>query len=208
MHPLLPILLDAAEGSFPPVDGGVTFLPPLAGGWEAIVSFTGHAFVASRLPAEAFADLHPDGYGGILHPGVQLRMAAGGRVGVIDATLVGRGRGGGTRSPRTDLDHHPRVQYARDQRREVQTFGDPDGLFTIGLGLAGRTEMSIETSDSGTGRGRQLISDALTMVPQGFPLFAAVSPGNARSLRSFLACSFVPIGSEVLIRPASRNLAS
>jgi hypothetical protein len=30
-------------------------------------------------------------------------------------------------------------------------------------------------------------------------VFAAVSPGNARSLRSFLAAGFVPIGGEVII---------
>jgi hypothetical protein len=33
-------------------------------------------------------------------------------------------------------------------------------------------------------------------------VWAQVSPGNAQSLRAFLACGFVPIGSEVLIRPA------
>jgi hypothetical protein len=35
--------------------------------------------------------------------------------------------------------------------------------------------------------------------PAGEPLFAAVSPGNARSVRAFLAMGFVPIGSEVII---------
>jgi len=210
VHPLLPVLLAAAEGTFPPVDGGVIYMPPLADGWEAIVSFTGRAFVASRLGKEAFTDLQPDGFGQILRPEVQLRMAAGGTVGVVDATLVTRGRGGGTLQPRDDLDHHPRVKYAQAQRQEVEIFGDHDGLFTISHGLAGRIEMSIETSGAGAGRGRELINEALTMVPDGSPLFAAVSPGNARSLRAFLACGFVPIGSEVLIRPeaASRNLVS
>jgi hypothetical protein len=33
------------------------------------------------------------------------------------------------------------------------------------------------------------------------PVFAAVSPGNARSLRAFLAAGFVPLGSEALIEP-------
>ncbi|MGH8949470.1 MAG: GNAT family N-acetyltransferase, partial [Acidimicrobiia bacterium] len=49
-------------------------------------------------------------------------------------------------------------------------------------------------------RGRDLISQALAMMPRGELLFAAVAPGNARSLRSFLSCGFVPSGSEVLIR--------
>jgi hypothetical protein len=65
---------------------------------------------------------------------------------------------------------------------------------------AGRREMSVETTDHGPS-GRELIEQALTMTPSGDPLFAAVAPGNARSLRSFLACGFVPLGSEVLILP-------
>ena len=64
--------------------------------------------------------------------------------------------------------------------------------------------MSIEVNPEGQGRGwgRTLIAEARGLVPPGEPLFAAVSPGNARSLRAFLACGFTPLGSEVLIRPA------
>jgi hypothetical protein len=50
--------------------------------------------------------------------------------------------------------------------------------------------------ERGTGRG--LIGDALRLVPAGEPVFAAVAPGNARSLRAFLAAGFTPLGSEVL----------
>ena len=32
------------------------------------------------------------------------------------------------------------------------------------------------------------------------PVFAAVSPGNARSLRTVLALGFAPVGSEVLLQ--------
>ena len=49
----------------------------------------------------------------------------------------------------------------------------------------------------GTGEGRSLIRDAL--VGETGPVFAAVSPGNARSLRTFLALGFAPVGSEVLL---------
>jgi hypothetical protein len=59
--------------------------------------------------------------------------------------------------------------------------------------------MSVENGTEGP-RGRDLIDQALSMTPRGELLFAAVAPGNARSLRSFLSCGFVPIGSEVLIR--------
>jgi hypothetical protein len=80
-------------------------------------------------------------------------------------------------------------------------------LVTIGLGLAGRSEMSIETSGDGA-TGRALIHEALKLSPPGEPLFAAVSPGNARSLRAFLACGFTPIGSEVIIRPIGDRLGA
>ena len=46
-----------------------------------------------------------------------------------------------------------------------------------------------------------LIAEAIHLVPEGELLFAAVSPGNARSLRAFLSLGFTPIGSECLIRP-------
>ena len=42
-HPLLTVLLRAAEGIFPAVDGQVDFLPGLPGGLRHVVSFTGHA---------------------------------------------------------------------------------------------------------------------------------------------------------------------
>lgn len=206
-HPLLSVLLAAADGSFPPVDGGVTHVPALDGGLEAVVSFTGHAYLASRLSADDLADLQPDGFGRVLHPEVLLRMAGGSGdvgMGMVDVTLVARGVGGGTLGGRADLDSHPRVQHARSIRREVDVFGDENGLVTIGEGLAGRTEMSIELFDStaSQGAGRRLIEAALGLVESGAPVFAGVSPGNARSLRAFLAVGFTPIGSEVIIRPA------
>ena len=83
-------------------------------------------------------------------------------------------------------------------------YGDERGLVTLGRGIAGCREMSVEVSPDAQGRGwgGALIAEARGLVPPGEPLFAAVSPGNARSLRAFLACGFTPLGSEVLIRPA------
>jgi len=76
-------------------------------------------------------------------------------------------------------------------------------VVTLAEGLAGRREVSIEAAPDGQGRGwgRSLLVDALGLVPSGEPVFAAVSPGNARSLRAFLALGFTPIGSEVILRP-------
>jgi hypothetical protein len=199
VHPLLAIFRDAAIGRFPEMDGGVTFLPELGEGQEAVVCFTGHAFIASRLTADDLSDLAPDGLGRALHPEVLLRMAGPrGSIGSIDITMFADGLGGGALVPRPELDQHPRVAFARARREQVRAYGSPDGLFTLGLGLGGRREMSVENSPDGP-RGRHLIHQALTMTPHGEHLFAAVAPGNARSVRSFLACGFIPIASEVLV---------
>ncbi|MGV3492104.1 MAG: hypothetical protein ACO1OG_12375 [Devosia sp.] len=200
-HPLLAFLTAAAENRFPPVDGGVTVVPPLAGGWECSVAFTGHAVVATARPEAEVLAAGPDGYGASMSPDF-LRWLAGPRgfVGVIDVMLVRRGTGRSRLPVRTDLDDHSRVQYARQYRSDVVVYGDDRGLITIGAGLAGRRELSVEASAHGRGDGTALIAEAVGLTPEGELLFAAVSPGNARSLRAFLGLGFVPIGSEVLVR--------
>lgn len=202
-HPLLSYYLDAAEGRFPVADGRCVVVPPLADGLECSVGFTGHAVVATvRSEAEVLKQ-RPDGFGGALAPDF-LRWLAGpsGEIGVVDATWLGRGRGGRSGLRAMDDVDHPRVRFARGKRRAVRVFGDERGLVTLSRGLAGRRELSIEvTAEFGAGLGRGLLAEALRLVPDGEPVFAAVSPGNARSTRAFLAVGFVPVGSEVVIRP-------
>jgi hypothetical protein len=195
----------AARGAFPAVDGGVTMTPPLVDGHEAIVCFTGHAVIATRLTLDELGEPAPDGYGSAMHPRIQLLMAGNGVIGVNDVTLVSQGLGGGPSLTRTEQwNDHPRVAHARALRSDVAVYGDESGFITIGVGLAGRIEMSIEVPghlhDSGTGR--RLIHGARQMTRPGSHLFAAVAPGNARSLRAFLSQGFAPIASEVIITPA------
>lgn len=201
-HPLLALLHSAADNTFPPVDGLVTVLPPLDNGFECSVAFTGHAIVATSKPV-ADISARADGYGGSMAPDF-LRYLAGpaGFVGVVDVMLVARGTGASTLPVRTDAEDHHRVRYARDVRSNVTVYGDERGLITLADGLAGRRELSVEANEHGRGFGRALIAEGMGLVPPGELLFAAVSPGNARSLRAFLGLGFVPIGSEVLIRPA------
>jgi hypothetical protein len=196
-HPLLAVLLDAARGVFPPADGRVVFLPPLDGGHAAVVSLTGRAYVASERTL-----LGLDAFGSALRPAVLSALAGpGGEVETLDVTLVAHGLGGAGLPVRHDLDDHPRVRHARAWRSRVRVHGDGRGLVAVACGLAGRTELSVELAGVGErGVGRGLIRDALRLVPAGEPLFAAVAPGNARSLRAFLAAGFTPVGSEVLIR--------
>ncbi|WP_051852251.1 hypothetical protein [Streptomyces aureocirculatus] len=212
-HPLLALFLHAAESRFPPADGRVTVLPPLSPGLECSVAFTAHAVVATALPAPEVLAQGPDGYGGSMAPDF-LRYLAGreGTVGTTDVVLVARG----ISAPpclfeRSDVDNHPRVRHARELRENVRVFGDARGFVTLADGLAGRREISIELEhpdDAGTGHGRALLRDALTSVPAGEPVFAAVAPGNARSLRAFLAAGFAPLGSEVILRPQRLRLGA
>lgn len=204
-HPLRELLYEAVEGRFPPVDGAVTVVPELAPRRECSFAFTGHAVIATALPAAEVHARKVDGFGPTVLPDF-LRWLAGptGEVHNTDVTLFARGTGGDRLPARPDLTDHPRVRFALGFRDDVRVFGDERGVVTLSRGLAGRPELSIEAAPQGQGRGwgRSLLVDAVSLVPDGVPVFAAVSPGNARSLRMFLAQGFVPIGSETVILPA------
>jgi hypothetical protein len=207
-HPLLEELLAAARGSFPPVDGGVTVVPALDGGLEAIVAFTGHAVIATALSRDELMLAGADGYGGATSADVQRAIAGPeGWIDVHDVTLVGSGLGDDGSRPllprRDDLTGHPRVTHASRIRSDVRVYGDDRGLVTLACGLAGRPELSLELAPErqGAGEGGGLLTEVLRLVPAGSPVFAAVSPGNARSLRMFLRHGFTPLSSEIQIQP-------
>jgi hypothetical protein len=204
-HPLAAILTAAAAGRFPDAAGAVEVFPPDADGTHAVVELTGHSYVLTDRSAVDLLALGADGFGGCTHADV-LRWLAGpdGWIGSLDAVLVATARPGERLAERSDLDHHPRVERARAHRREVRVYGDDRGLLTLGRGLVGRLELSVELHDEtrrGDGAGRAVIGAGLAVAPSGELVWAQVSPGNAASLRAFLAGGFVPIGSEVLLKP-------
>jgi hypothetical protein len=49
------------------------------------------------------------------------------------------------------------------------------------------------------GLGRTLVTAARHLVPGGAPLWAQIAPGNAASVRAFLAAGFAPVGGEALL---------
>jgi GNAT superfamily N-acetyltransferase len=124
--------------------------------------------------------------------------------GMLDAVLVHLGQGEGSIElvPAEDLTNHARVVRAHGQRRQVRVYADAEhrGLVTLGRGLVDRWEISLELNPAARGRGlgRAMITAARAFVPADEPVFAQVSPGNAQSLRAFLAAGFRPIGSEVM----------
>ena len=103
-----------------------------------------------------------------------------------------------------ELDH-PRVRRALVHRPEVRIWATPDGagLLTVGRGVAGRWEVSLEVEPAARGRGlgTALAAAARACVPDGAPLWAQVAPANTASLRAFLAAGYRPVGAEVLFGP-------
>ena len=206
MHPLHAALVAAAHGDFPPIDGLVDVVAPMQEGMPVVHEFTGPAVVLTDRDPAGLRALGIDGFGAVVQPEV-LRWLAGpnGLVGSHDAVLVARGRGvsSGVPPERTDLFDHPRVQRSRHYRPDVRVFGDDRGLITLGHGLVGRLELSVEllTAPAGVGVGGELIAAGLDLAPAGELVWAQVAPGNAASLRAFLRSGFIPIGAETLIEP-------
>jgi hypothetical protein len=202
VSPLLDLLLATADGRFPPPDGSVEVLPAPPGRSDAVVAFTARNFVAVPLsPDEVLAQLAPGDLGAPQSPAFLLWLAdrLGSAPGALDVVLIADPlRGTAQLEERDDLEDHPRVVRARRHRDDVHVLSRDDGFVTLGRGLAGRLEVSVEVEPGkrGIGLGRSLALAARCLVDE--PLFAQVSPGNSASVRAFLAAGYRPIGSEVL----------
>jgi hypothetical protein len=124
--------------------------------------------------------------------------------GVLDVVLVHLGTTTPTveLAPQLEGHDHARVVRALGQRRDVHVYAESQqrGLVILGRGLVNRWELSIELASDAQnhGLGRAMITAGRALVAPDQPVFAQVSPGNARSLRAFLAAEFRPIGSEML----------
>jgi GNAT superfamily N-acetyltransferase len=103
-----------------------------------------------------------------------------------------------------ELDH-PRVRRAVLHRDDVGVWGTPDGtgLVTVGRGVAGRFEVSLEVDPAARGRGlgTALAAAAPSLVPDGDPVWAQVAPANTASLRAFLGAGYRAVAAEVIFGP-------
>ena len=220
-HPLAGLITAAAAGRYPAADGSWRRVPPWHPGVEAIVAFTGHAVlaVAPDIPDRRLVSLGADGFGGAHDPRLITALAgSGGWIDCLDMLMAGRGNGHPDVPPRLadrpDLAVHPRAAFAariRDQPR-VLGYADPGrtALAVISRGIAGLTELGFELEDGhrGHGGGTGLVRDALTAIPAGQLVLAAVAPGNAASVRALLSAGFVPLGSVQLFRRAGNVSAA
>jgi GNAT superfamily N-acetyltransferase len=200
------VLTDAAAGRFPPADGGVTVVPQPSERDAGVLAFTAHSVI--------FADADPDWVRAQLPPGdlaaslsppflQALGTATNRRVGSIDLLCVAESLDG---PPPVELmpepeSTHSRLLRALSYRDEVRAWTTDGGLVLLGRGVGGRLETAIEVDEDqrGHGLGRRLATSARHLIPPGTVLWAQVAPGNAASVRAFLAAGFVPVGAEVLL---------
>lgn len=177
------------------------------------MAFTGHAVlaVADDVTDGRLRGLGVDGLGGAHDPRVVAALAGpDGWIDSLDALLVARGRGGGSRLvERPDLRRHPRVAFAAAVRGDLRVLGLPDpdrsAVAVLGAGVGGLAELSVELEPErrGRGAGSALVAAALEQTPAGELVVSAVAPGNAASLWTLLSAGFVPVASLQLFRRGS-----
>jgi hypothetical protein len=181
-------------------------VPPPSPTMAAVVAFPAHVVVAADIDRFWLDSWIPDHeYAAPLGPPFldaledRLRLAAD----ALDVVLLASPCRG--KPPldllRVDTSDHPRVARAQHFRTDIEVWTTADGVLVIGRGLAGRWEAAIEVHEASRnrGHGRALAVAARHLVPGGRPVWAQVAPGNAASLRAFLAAGYLPVGSEVLL---------
>jgi hypothetical protein len=215
MHRLGALLDDVAHGRYPLPDGEVEVVGPPPGRVQAVVALTAHTVVATELDEATVRRLLPPGdLGGPLNAVVLAEMGRllGTAPGGLDVVLVALGPPDHQTvrlRPDEALDGHPRVIRARRYRSNVSLWSDERQRVAVilGQGLAGRWEISIEISAGYRGQAlaASVVAAARQLLPADVPIWAQVAPGNAGSLRAFLAGGFTPVGAEVLFLSPGQN---
>ena len=223
-HPVASLLDDVAAGRFPAPDGSATILPQPSPRYAGVFAFTAHAVIfTDARPAWVRGQLPPgDLAAPMLPPFLQaLADRTGRRVTSHDLLCVAAPLPGppplelsplsapGPNSPSspgwvTAGASHPRVAPAMRYRADVRAWQAAGGVVLVGRGVADRWEAAIEVDPGcqGRGLGRILATAARHLVPAGVPVWAQIAPGNAASVRAFLAAGFAPVGAEALLLPA------
>lgn len=203
---LATLLAEAARGTFPPPDGSVIVLPPASPRDAGVYGFTAHiAVVADVDPAWVADQLSPGDLSAPMSPAFLAALAerTGLRVNGIDMLCTAAPLPGPPPLPLVPLTSsgHPRVARARRYRDNVRVWECGDGVVILGTGVARRWEVAVEVAPQarGKGLGRNLAAAARHLIPPDTALWAQVTPGNAGSVRAFLAAGFTPVGAEALL---------
>lgn len=216
METLRDILDAAARGVFPPADGRTTVVPQHCARDAGVIAFTGHSVV--------FTDEDPqwvhDTLGGLDCDALAATMNArfiaaflertGRTTDTIDVMTVASPRPGepplAVREIRDPA--HSRVVSSRRRRDDVRVWAADGGVLVLGRGVAGRLEAAVEVAEAVRHRGLgRALALAARHLAGGEPVWAQISPGNARSLRAFQAAGYRPVGSEALFISAGPRSA-
>jgi hypothetical protein len=206
MVTLQDILAAAASGHMPPPGVGPTIVPQPSPRDAGVIAFTAHNVIYADVNEDWIRSQLPDGdLSAPLNPPFlkELGERMGRSVNNIDMLALAAPCVGPPPIELVEVTDaaHPRVRRAHRYRDDVRVWTCPGGLLVIGRGVAGRWEVAIEVdSDSrGSGLGRTLARAARHLITH--PLWAQIAPGNAASVRTFLAAGYVPIGAEALLVP-------
>ncbi|TQK51737.1 hypothetical protein FBY35_2154 [Streptomyces sp. SLBN-118] len=202
------ILTAAAAGHFPPSDGATTVIGQPNARDAGVMAFTAHSVIFTDEDPEwvraELAATDSDRLAAAMNPSFLAAMLArtGRSMNTIDLLTVA-----GALPGRPDIElreiedpDHPRVARALKFRDGVRVWAADGGVLVLGRGVAGRWECAIEVDEAarGLGLGPALALAARHLVPDS-AVWSQQSPGNARSVRTFQAAGFRPVGSEALL---------
>lgn len=210
---LADLMRSVADGAVPAVDGELTVLTPPDERSVGVLAFAGHHVVSVDLAEDWVRNWLPydDVSAPLQAPFLGVLAAATNRTpDNLDLVLAARATGRPNGMELTELDEFAEplptlLARALAQRIGVRAWRCPGGLLTVGRGVAGRWEVSVEVEPAlrGFGLGRGLFAAARGLLPVGEQVWAQVAPGNAASVRAVLAAGFQPVGAEVLLHPGT-----
>jgi hypothetical protein len=208
---LADLLWEIADGISSTPSSDLTVVMPPDDRSVGVLAFAGHNVVSADLAEDLVRGWLPGGdlTAPVETPFLTLLAGATGRVpDNLDCVLVAPATGRSNGMDLTEVAEfteplHPRLAAALAQRISVRAWRCPGGLLTIGRGVAGRWETSVEVQPAlrGFGLGRGLFTAARGLLPAGELVWAQVAPGNAASIRAALASGYRPVGAEVLLHP-------
>jgi GNAT superfamily N-acetyltransferase len=217
---LAAILAAVAAGQYPPPDGTVRILAQPSARDAGVISLTGWAVVFADTDADWMAaQLPPDDLSAPLSATflTALSERLGRRSHSVDMLACAAALPGPpppdlalTELPIGGRAPHPRIARALRYRDDVLAWQTTNGIVTLGRGLAGRWEVSVEVDpeDRGRGLGARLATAARHLIPADATLWAQIAPANAASVRAFLSAGFRPVGAEALLSRGERSLGA
>jgi GNAT superfamily N-acetyltransferase len=205
---LAEILAAAARGEFPPPDGGVTVVGQPNTRDAGVVAFTAHSVIFTdedpRWIRAELAATDSDRLAAAMNPLFLAALLArtGRSMDTIDLLTVAGALPGAPDLRLREIEDpdHPRVVRALKYRDGVRVWAADGGVLVLGRGVAGRWESAIEVDEDARGRGLGLrLALAARHLVEDSVVWSQQPPGNARSVRTFQAAGFRPVGSEALL---------